>query len=236
MDLNLDQVQLQTCIVPTSGPLGGWITSQSTRMDEPPRSPASTTDPTGTTASSKCIVLDAYLDNLMTNVPQLALCLQEKGLIQSVKLMDRDQIPAMMMHPHTLDTSTPVETIHATSTAPPNLFSPEIMEMNATALLRFLKTNCSSNNTTYLLRTDVSNGNSIQLYDISSISQQRQKKWIWWLATMSYRFALRLRQLESHNVLPMHQRAFRDRQRNLLQTTLDLLQDLRDMDGNAHES
>jgi hypothetical protein len=236
--LNLDQVQLQTCIVPTSGPLGGWFKS---KPNDNATANAVPGVPTDAASSSKCIVLDAYLDNLMANVPQLALCLQEKGLIQSVKLLDRDQIPAMMMHPTTLDTTKPVETIRQTSSSAPNtpdLFSPEIMEMNATALLRFLKANCTSNNTTYLLRTDASatDGNNIQLYDISSISQQRQKKWIWWLATMSYRFALRLRQLESHDVLPMRQRAFRDRQRSLLQTTLDLLQDLRDMDGNAHES
>ena len=243
--LNLDQVQLQTCIVPSSGPLGGWLKSKpappSVTVD-PSSGPAAPATPTDAALSSpKCIVLDAYLDNLMTNVPQLALCLQEKGLIQSVKLLHRDQIPAMMIHPSTLDTSKPVETIQSPSSsasAMPDLFSPEIMEMNATALLRFLKANCTTNNTTYLLRTNVSatEGNNIQLYDISSISQQRQKKWIWWLATMSYRFALRLRQLESHDVLPMRQRTFRDRQRNLLQTTLDLLQDLRDMDGNAHES
>ncbi len=239
--LNLDQVHLQTCIVPNSGPLGGWLRSKpapSTHSRDPttPITQPTATDPT--LSSPKCIVLDAYLDNLMANVPQLALCLQEKGLIQSVKLLDRDQIPAMMMHPSTLDTSKPVETIRGLGSGAPDLFSPEIMEMNATALLRFLKANCTSNNTTYLLRTNASitDGNNIQLYDISSISQQRQKKWIWWLATMSYRFALRLRQLESHDVLPMQQRAFRDRQRSLLQTTLDLLQDLRDMDGNAHES
>lgn len=238
--LNLDQVQLQTCIVPTSGPLGGWLTtSPPSSSEQSDVSFTTTLEPTSSPGSSKCIVLDAYLDNLMANVPQLALCLQEKGLIQSVKLLDRDQIPTMMMHSSTLDTTKPIETMHeknASSSSSPDLFSPEIMEMNATALLRFLKANCSTNNTTYLLRTDGPNTNNIQLYDISSISQQRQKKWIWWLATMSYRFALRLRQLESHGVLPMHQRSFRDRQRNLLQTTLDLLQDLSDMDGNAHES
>lgn len=240
--LNLDQVQLQTCIVPTSGPLGGWLRSKPIPTTHPIDSngnSATQLNPSDPTLSSpKCVVLDAYLDNLMANVPQLALCLQEKGLIQSVKLIDREQIPAMMMHSTTLDTSKPVETVRPLPSEANDLFSPEIMEMNATALLRFLKANCTNNNTTYLLRTNGSatDGNNIQLYDISSISQQRQKKWIWWLATMSYRFALRLRQLESHDVLPVRQRAFRDRQRSLLQTTLDLLQDLRDMDGNAHES
>jgi hypothetical protein len=243
--LNLDQVPLQTCIVPSSGPLGGLLEGPFPSVQA---SPFNTNTATGTTAtaataaSPKCIVLDAYLDNLMANVPQLALCLQEKGLIQSVKLLETEQIPSMMMHPTTLDTSIPVDKpVYNKDT--PDLFSPQIMEMNASALLRFLKANCTKNNATYLLRSSGGgdqSSNTIQLYDISSItSQQRQKKWIWWLATMSYRFALRLRQLEGADVavLPLQQkRAFRDRQRSLLQTTLDLLQDLLDMDGNAHES
>eukprot|EP00934_Nitzschia_sp_Nitz4_P006774 Nitzschia sp. Nitz4//scaffold120_size68122//11065//14928//NITZ4_006037-RA/size68122-processed-gene-0.32-mRNA-1//1//CDS//3329534257//6764//frame0 len=229
LPLNFDQVQLQTYMAAASPPVAA--------TSDPAATPNTST---GTPLlSPKCVVLDAYLDNLMTNIPQLALCLQEKGLIQSVKWMHRDQIPGMMMHPSTLDTTHPVETV-ASSASQPDLFSPEIMEMNATALLRFLKAHCTSNNTTYLLRSQHPGMQQpVQLYDISAISQQRQKKWIWWLATMSYRFALRLRQLETHHhpvVQPQQQRAIRDRQRSLLQSTLDLLQDLRDMDGNAHES
>ena len=172
----------------------------------------------------------------MANVPQLALCLQEKGLIQSVKILQTADIPSMMMHPSTLDTSNPVDHVRPGSTEP-NLFSPQIMETNASALLRFLKANCTQNNSTYLLRREPGDQpDNIQLYDISSISAQRQRKWIWWLATMSFRFALRLRHLEQAELPGFKARAFRDRKRSLYQTTLDLLQDLLDMDGNAHES
>ena len=167
----------------------------------------------------------------------------------------------MMLQESTLDTSLPFEhvlkkTKQQTEEPTEEMFSPEIMEMNASALLRFLQTNCSRDNATYLLRREVGDTN-IQLYDISSISRQRQRKWSWWLATMSYRFAQRLRHLEfnlsvaSNNKengdestrttgyassMSSLRRQFRDRQRSLLQTTLDLLEDLADLDGQSQES
>ncbi|VEU44268.1 unnamed protein product [Pseudo-nitzschia multistriata] len=288
---SFSEVPLQTCIVPFSGPLGGRLSPQNSPITgpsvdastkSPPPSVASTF---GNSSPAISIVLDAYLDNLMANVPQLALCLQEKGLVQSIKLLPTEEIPSKMFHPSTLDTSRPVDFLassnssrlgktnvqSSTSSHPlpqeEEFFSPQIMEMNASALLRFLKTHCTQNNSTYLLRrewpaTEENPGGgsgdeggsssqplqNIHLYDISAISTQKQKKWIWWLATMSYRFALRLRHLESSSTSsssqsPAHvglsesqKRAIRDRQRSLFQQTLDLLQDLMDIDGNAHES
>ncbi|CAJ1938070.1 unnamed protein product [Cylindrotheca closterium] len=231
----LDQVALQTCIVPSQGPYGSVLNGSSSPMNSVSPESSSSQPPTGSSPVS--VVLDTYLDNIMANIPQLALCLEEKGILRSVKLLQTEDIPSMMLHSKTLDTSTPIDTV-ISSESEDDLFSPEIMEMNASALLRFLKANCTSNNSTYLLRRDPGNGpNNIQLYDISSISSQRQKKWIWWLATMSYRFALRLRHLEwtIQDMPPMRRRAFRTRQRSLCQTTLDLLQDLFDMEGSAHE-
>jgi len=290
---DISEVPLQSCIVPYPGPLGSKISpSDSSSPLSLPSDPATRSTPAVFPAMDSpalSIVLDAYLDNLMANVPQLALCLEEKGLIQSVKMLPTEEIPHRMLHPSTLDTSRPLDVLPSqnssnnggtsrTSTTPVQnqnvhrhhrrtnssskleeaIFSPQIMEMNASALLRFLKTNCTRNHATYLLRYDgldeiaEGDGNgrpqsqNIQLYDISSISTQKQKKWIWWLATMSYRFALRLRHLETttssdasfpENVLSESQkRAIRDRQRSLFQQTLDLLQDLMDIDGNAHES
>lgn len=223
---DLGQVRLQTCIVPAPiSTVGGLLTTPSAsgalRPGSKHLSPVST-------------VIDAYLDNIMANVPQLALCLQEKGFIQSVKLLRTDDIPAGLMHPSTLDTSSPFDVFNNDPEIE-KMFSPQIMEMNASALLRFLKSNCTKDNATYLLRREAGQTN-IQLYDISSISAQRQRKWTWWLATMSYRFALRLRHLSLSSTENALSRSFRARQRSLLQNSLDLLDVLSDMDGVAHES
>jgi hypothetical protein len=180
----------------------------------------------------------------MANVPQLALCLREQGFIQSVKLLQTHDIPSLLLQEDTLDTSLPIHVVvnnnsSQTTRTTEQLFSPQVMEMNASALLRFLQANCTKDNATYMLRRQAGDSN-IQLYDISAISKQRQRQWAWWLATMSHRFALRLRQLEHHSssntISPAQQRSFRDRQRSLYQTTLDLLEELVDMDGTAHES
>jgi hypothetical protein len=110
----------------------------------------------------------------MANVPQLALCLREKDFIQSVKLLNTNEIPSRLMQPGTLDTSVPFETIRGGPDDPADeVFSQQNMEMNAQALLRFLQTNCGKDHATYLLRRDAGMTN-IELYDISSISAQRQ--------------------------------------------------------------
>ena len=213
---DLKSVELQTCMVPSNtSPLGSLL-SRATVESTPSSSPV-------------CTVMDAYLDNIMANVPQLALCLREKGFIQSIKLLPTEQIPSSLMHASTLDPTAALPD----SNEPP-IFSPKIMEMNASALLRFLKSNCTKDNATYLLRREAGQ-TDVQLYDVTAISTSRQRKWIWWLAMMSYRFALRLGQLAEMDDVA-RQRQFRARRRSLLNTSLELLHDLNDMDGGAHET
>jgi len=225
-----------------------------------------------TSTSISCTVLDAYLDNVMANIPQLALCLQDKGLIRGIKMVNTDDIPSLTVNDIDINldssdspatTSSPSTNTSATSTSNNtfSLFSPEVVDLNASMLLRFLKTNCTSENSTYLLRRNPGE-TDIRLYDITALSRARQMKWVWWLAMMSYRFALRLDQLirsssqapeygnaasaNDANVDPsmqncshfdsMTRRNFRVRQRGLLTTALDLLRELADMDGGSHES
>ena len=259
---DLEQVKLQTCIIPS-----GFNATVSTYLNDSQfdafSSSASSTSQIPTTVSPVCTCLDAYLDNIMANVPQLALCLQEKGFIQSVKLLRTEDIPTHMMvqdvtmaAPATpsFSNSTPESSIpsefnshsrnktHSKSSFPSRssnpepIFSPSVVDLNATMLLRFLKDNCSTENSTYLLRRNAGEQN-IQLYDVTSISSKRQRKWTWWLAMMSYRFALRLAQLsKSATYDPALKRTFRARERSLLQTSLDLLMELADMDGGDHET
>ena len=252
----LENVKLQTCIIPsinvgnefaeygfsispspsvndlsaTSNPVGKETLEVPT---EPMTNSPTNSNHVPYSSTPCCTVMDTYLDNIMANVPQLALILREHGFISNIKLMQTEDIPSLLMHPSTIDGSASYP-----DTIPEPIFSPEIVEMNAAMLLRFLKTNCTKENSTYLLHRSAGEPN-LQLFDISSISQLRQRKWIWWLALCSYRFACRLEQLQANALSPNDKatrREYRNRQRSLLHNTLDLLQELADMDGGKHET
>jgi len=239
--IGLDTVSLQTCVIPSTQLQSHlrqygfcatpYCKHANNDCDKPSGASISSSSPV-------CTALDAYLDNIMANVPQLALCLQEKGFFQSIRLLRTEDIPSL--------SSSDLEGVSSSSSSsssspggkPKPLFSPTVVESNAAMLLQFLKSNCTRENCTYLLRRNAGETN-IELFDITSVSGQRQRKWIWWLAMISYRFALRLDQL-ARNVAKGGDEAtarnFRSRQRSLLHNSLELIQDLADMDGGNHET
>lgn len=68
-----------------------------------------------------------------------------------------------------------------------------MLDLNATTLLRFLRENCRAEGSSYLLHRE-EGGKSVSLYDVTALSKQRQKRWRWLLAMLSYRFAMRIYQ------------------------------------------
>eukprot|EP00979_Chaetoceros_neogracilis_P018240 scaffold10558_cov241-Chaetoceros_neogracile.AAC.9 len=185
-------------------------------------------------SSPVCMVLDAYMDNLIDNVPQLALCLQEKGLIQAVKLFETNELPTLTA----MDLLTTNGSLgEVASIIPPKpLFSPELVESNAAMMLEFLKTNCSRENSTYLLKRNAGE-TSVQLLDVTSLSQRKNRKWIYWLAMMSMRFAMRLDGLvEGISDNEILGREYRQKKRSLLENALELFHELADMGGGKHET
>lgn len=107
--------------------------------------------------------LDYYLDNVMSNVPELALCLHSKGFLRSIKMIDRNNIPninSFLYHNH--HAFPPTSTSHSatsnsdtTSNGSTNamLFDPKVIEYNAATILKFLKENCITENATYIVHS-----------------------------------------------------------------------------------
>jgi hypothetical protein len=189
----------------------------------------------GPSSSPVCMVLDAYLDNIMANVPQLALCLEEGGLIQGVKILPTSKLPFLrssdISQPpdSTMGEQTPVFRTHHEP-----LFSPDMVESNAHMILDFIKTNCAKENQTYLLRRNAGE-TSVQLLDVTLLSKQRQQKWVHWLAMMSIRFASQLKNLSYAQTDPVLKREYRQKRRNLLENSLQLLYELADIGGIKNE-
>jgi len=158
----------------------------------------------------------------MTNVPQLALALEKKGLIQAIKVISTADIPSVLMEKYNTQR-------HSQNVEP--IFDPTTLELDSSLLLDFLKENCATDNTTYLLQKN-RDEKDVHLFDVTALSSQRQRKWTHWLAMMSYRFAKRIgQQAAQASTTESLGRVLRARQRNLFESSLDLLNDLNDMDG-----
>ena len=48
--------------------------------------------PCDTLQNERLVALDAWLDNIMANVPELALCLESKGLVRACHLVATDEV------------------------------------------------------------------------------------------------------------------------------------------------
>jgi hypothetical protein len=167
---------------------------------------------------SLCTVLDYYLDNVIANIPELAICMHSKGLVRGYKLVETRHIPYMS------DTGRP-------------LFDVQDVSMNASMLLKFLQENCSRPNGTYWLYRKEGES-SLRLYDVNVLSQGKQLKWKYMMAMLCYRFAARasrlIRSLASGS--PRLQEQLQQRQRDLLRTCMGLLGEIAQAGGTSHSS
>lgn len=167
---------------------------------------------------SLCTVLDYYLDNVIANIPELAICMHSKGLVRGYKLVETRQIPYM-------------------SGSGRPLFDVQDVSMNASMLLKFLQENCSRPNGTYWLHRKEGE-TSLRLYDVDVLSQGSQLKWKYMMAMLCYRFAARASRLSNSLAAgtPHLQQQLQQRQRELLCTCMSLLGKIAQRGGAAHSS
>lgn len=163
--------------------------------------------------------LDMYLDNVMTNVPELAVALHSKGFIRGLKMTNTQDIPYLNPSNNPNIQSDP-------------LFDPEVIDIDASTIMRFLKENCRREDGTYILCTSP-NGDSLHLYDLGLASMSRQKKFKWMLAMLSYRFAVRLGHHSKISTIS-GRILIRQRQLHLFRSCYDLLQEIKEMGGEDH--
>ena len=77
--------------------------------------------------------LDAWLDNIMASVPELAICYHHNGIVQGYELLKTDDIFLLK----------------GLSEDGTSFFHPHIIQQNALSVLRFLQENCKEDLGTY---------------------------------------------------------------------------------------
>ncbi|GAB4844816.1 hypothetical protein Ancab_038204 [Ancistrocladus abbreviatus] len=98
--------------------------------------------------------LEAWLDNVMASVPELAICYHQNGVIQGYELLETDHI---FLLKGISEDGTPA-------------FQPHIVEQNGLSVLRFLQENCAQDPGAYWLYKSAGE-DVIQLFDLSAIPQ-----------------------------------------------------------------
>ncbi|KAL8252724.1 hypothetical protein R6Q59_036417 [Mikania micrantha] len=96
--------------------------------------------------------LEAWLDNVMASVPELAICYHENGVVQGYELLKTDDI---FVSKGVSEDGTPA-------------FHPHIVRQNGHSVLRFLQENCKQDPGAYWLYKNAGEDN-IQLFDLSVI-------------------------------------------------------------------
>nr|TKW17965.1 hypothetical protein SEVIR_5G403000v2 [Setaria viridis] len=99
--------------------------------------------------------LEAWLDNVMASVPELAICYHENGVVQGYELLKNDDI---FLLKGVSDDGTPA-------------FHPQVVQQNGLAVLRFLRDNCKQDPGAYWLYKGAEE-DVIQLYDLSILPEK----------------------------------------------------------------
>lgn len=81
--------------------------------------------------------LDAWLDNVMASIPELAVCYHRNGVVQGYELLKTDDIFL-------------VKGLAEDGSA---FFHPHVIQKNASTVLRFLQDNCKQDPGTYWVRS-----------------------------------------------------------------------------------
>ncbi|CAA7024320.1 unnamed protein product [Microthlaspi erraticum] len=98
--------------------------------------------------------LEAWLDNVMASVPELAICYHKKGVVQGYELLKTDDI---FLLKGISEDGTPA-------------FNPHVVQQNGLAVLRFLQSNCKEDPGAYWLYKSAGE-DVIQLFDSSLMSK-----------------------------------------------------------------
>ena len=184
-----------------------------------------------TKSLEKSTCLDMYLDQVMANVPELALAMHAKGFIRRVHVCHTNDIP--WLNTSILPCSGANSRGSDLNDVP--MFDSKMVEFNAMTILNFLKDSCSKEDDgTYLLKRS-SDGQLLHIYDLEATNIQQQRKFKWLLAMVSHRFAIRIGQYLKNSSKASHQK-MRARQKKLFENCFKILGDLKEIGGESHDT
>ncbi|KAF6147901.1 hypothetical protein GIB67_014481 [Kingdonia uniflora] len=103
--------------------------------------------------------LEAWLDNIMASVPELAICYHQNGVVQGYELLKTDDI---FLLKGISEDGTPA-------------FHPQVVQENGLSVLRFLQDNCKQDPGAYWLYKDAGE-DVIQLFDLSIIPKSHSSE------------------------------------------------------------